>query len=353
MTPGATQLPMTRGLQHSVQQYAAADRRRTNDVPATCVRPLTRPQWLPEDVWPFDTSQIDVDGVRIAVTDVGRGPVLLLVHTGFWSFSWRDVILRLATDFRCVCFDAPGTGQSERLPVDRITLGRAARVSAAVITALDLTDVTLVVHDLGGPSGIAGAARVADRIGGLCAVNAFAWTPSGAAFRGMLALMGSAPMREFDVWTGLLPHITATAFGVGRHLDGRSRTAFLAGIGAEGVRAFHAYLHDARVADHIYAQLDSALEGPFRHLPLLTIFGERNDPLKFQPRWKQLFPQARQVVVAKGNHFPMCDDPDLVAHAIREWHRERVAPILRGCESEPAIRTSNITCDARRPSTRP
>ena len=62
--------------------------------------------------------------------------------------------------------------------------------------------------------------------------------------------------------------------------------------------------------------------GPFRRLPLLTIFGERNDPLGFQPQWKQLFPNSRQVTVPKGNHFPMCDDPDLVADAIRAWHHD-------------------------------
>ena len=39
-----------------------------------------------------------------------------------------------------------------------------------------------------------------------------------------------------------------------------------------------------------------------------------------------MFRDARQVVVAKGNHFPMCDDPDLVAASIRELHHDRVAP---------------------------
>jgi haloalkane dehalogenase len=292
------------------------------------LKPLRRPQWLPESVWPFQTSTLKVDGSNIAVTDVGQGPVLFFVHTGFWSFIWRDVISRLAPDFRCICFDAPGTGRSDRLRTGSTSLEKAARALTAVIEALDLRDITLVVHDLGGPSGIAGAARVQERIRGLCAVNAFAWKPSGIPFRGMLALMGSAAMREFDVLTGILPRITSSAFGVGRHLDASSRKAFYAGIGRQGVRAFHGYLRDARKSDALYQQLDRALTGPFRTLPLLTIFGERNDPLGFQPRWKQLFSDARQVVVSKGNHFPMCDDPDLVAVSIREWHGDLVAPTL-------------------------
>ena len=74
---------------------------------------LPRPDWLPESVWPFETFGLPVDGARFAVTDVGRGPVLLFVHTGLWSFIWRDVIARLAQDFRCVCFDSPEVAEAK------------------------------------------------------------------------------------------------------------------------------------------------------------------------------------------------------------------------------------------------
>src|SRR5262249_57996776 len=111
-------------------------------------------------------------------------PVLVFVHTGFWSFSWRDVILRLSPEFRCVCFDAPGTGQSQRLPTDRITLERASRALTGVLETLDLSEITLVVHDLGGPSGIAGAARVPDRVRALCAVHCLAFEPVGSPLCG-------------------------------------------------------------------------------------------------------------------------------------------------------------------------
>jgi pimeloyl-ACP methyl ester carboxylesterase len=298
---------------------------------------LPRPRWLPESVWPFETLGIEIEGCRVALTDVGRGPVLLFVHTGFWSFVWRDAILRLAPEFRCICFDAPGTGQSDRLPVGSINLERASRVLTAVVESLDLRDITLVVHDLGGISGIAGAARVPDRIRGICAVNTFGWKPSGAVFRGMLALMGSTAMREFDAFSGVLPRITARPFGIGRIMDEPSRKAFLSGIGRQGIRSFHAYMSDARTSATIYEQVDRALAGPFRHLPLVTIFGEHNDPLGFQPRWKHLFPDARQVVVAGGNHFPMCDDPDLVATTIRELCRGGVAKTLDSAGSSRKV----------------
>jgi pimeloyl-ACP methyl ester carboxylesterase len=113
-----------------------------------------------------------------------------------WSFIWRDVMVRLAGEFRCICIDAPGSGQSERLPKNEIKLRRSSHAVTEVIQQLALTDLVLVVHDLGGPAGIAGAAPAADRIRGIAAVNTFGWRPSGGAFRGMLALMGSAWFRE-------------------------------------------------------------------------------------------------------------------------------------------------------------
>jgi haloalkane dehalogenase len=197
-----------------------------------------------------------------------------------------------------------------------------------VIEQLDLEDVTLVAHDLGGIAGLAGIARTPERIRGIVGMNAFGWKPSGAAFRAMLAIIGSGLTRELDVLTGFIPRLTATSFGVGRHLDTVSRQAFRAGIGARGRRAFHNYIRDARRCDILYDQIAHALAGPFYGLPLLTIFGERNDPFGFQRQWKALFPSASQVVIAKGNHFPMCDAPYLVARAIRLWYYGCVAPLV-------------------------
>jgi pimeloyl-ACP methyl ester carboxylesterase len=297
-----------------------------NPVLATRITRLPRPSWLPESQWPFQTSLFEANGLSVAVTEVGKGPVLLFVHTGQWSFIWREVMIRLSADFRCICLDAPGTGQSPRVPSSEINLENSSRAVEAVIRGLDLQDIALVVHDLGGPAGIAAAARTPERIRGIAAVNAFGWRPSGAKFRGMLNVVGSAFVREFDVLTEFVPKLSASAFGIGRHLDEQSRNVFRAGMKQGRVRAFHYYIKDALNCESLYAELAKAFAGPFRGLPFMTIFGERNDPLGFQPRWKELFPHARQVVIAKGNHYPMGDDPDLVANSIRAWHRDSVMP---------------------------
>jgi pimeloyl-ACP methyl ester carboxylesterase len=217
---------------------------------------LARPRWLPESVWPFRTSSLHIEDMRIAVTDVGEGPVLLFVHTGFWSFIWRDVITRLSADYRCVCFDAPGTGRSERLNAGSISLERAARTLTGVIEQLDLNDITLVFHDLGGPSGIAGALPVSDRVRGLCAVNTFAWRPTGGVFRGMLALVGSTrrvSRRHRPPGRALVPQLHA------RRTPGRSHLH--APRPRAGRPVSHTAAHDHLRRAQRSARVSAALEG--------------------------------------------------------------------------------------------
>ena len=113
----------------------------------------------------------------------------------------------------------------------------------------------------------------------------------------------------------MIPRLSSTRLGSGRHGDRASRREFRSGFDLRGRSSFHRYFSDARRTD-IWPQTESALER-LRDRPLTTVFGEHNDPLRFQPEWLARFPQANQVVVPRGHHFPMCDDPAAVAEAVR------------------------------------
>jgi len=285
-------------------------------MPPTIAPGVARPSWLDHEVYPYELHELGTGDERIAFTDVGDGPALLFVHVGMWSFLWRDLIAELSRTHRCVALDAPATGASGGRPARHASLAAAAAAVTRVVEHLDLRDLTLVVHDLGGPAAFIAAADWPERVAGLVAVNTFGWRPAGALFRGMLAVMGSAPVRGADVATGFLPRLASGRFGVGRRLGRPARRAFRRGVDRRGRSSFHRYLRDARRGD--FAAVDRGVE-LLRTRPVLTVFGARNDPLRFQPRWQQLCSDIRQVEVPKGNHFPMCDDPSLVAAEIRAW----------------------------------
>jgi pimeloyl-ACP methyl ester carboxylesterase len=285
--------------------------------------PIQRPGWLLHERWPFPTARLVTPVGRIAVTDIGSGPTLLFVHVGSWSFIWRDLLLELSPHYHCVTLDAPGSGLSSH-PDSPVSLRGAAAAVRSVIDALDLRATTLIVHDVGGPVGLAAAAECPERIAGLVAVNALGWRPTGIALRGMLGLVGSAPARAIGGRSGWLARLSASSFGAGRHWTRSDRRVFLAGLDRPARRNIHRYLNALRRENDLLRQAETALSEDLARLPLLTVFGSRNDPFGLAKRWKQFFPTAEQRIVPGGNHYPMGDAPEAVAEWIRCWHAKHV-----------------------------
>jgi haloalkane dehalogenase len=137
----------------------------------------------------------------------------------------------------------------------------------------------------------------------------------------MLTLMGSAPPARLDGAIGWLPAspqpLSASAV-----------------IGAEPIwrssRRHRTLPHLALSTANLYTAVQpggtlfglqhsnpvdtgNAYRGPSKN------YGQFNDPLRLQRRWKTLYPNARQVKVPHGNHFPMCDNPQLVASAVKAF----------------------------------
>jgi pimeloyl-ACP methyl ester carboxylesterase len=284
---------------------------------------IQRPVWLPVEHWPFPTGALVTPIGQIAVTDTGSGPTLLFVHVGSWSFIWRDLLLELSPHYRCVTVDAPGSGLSSH-PDSAVSLRGAAAAVVSVIDALDLRATTLIIHDVGGPVGLAAAAERPERIAGLVAVNALGWRPTGVPLRAMLTLVGSAPARASGGLLGWAARLSASSFGAGRHWTRTDRRVFLAGLDRSARRNTHRYLNALRGENDLLQRVEATLRNELGRLPLLTVFGSRNDPFGLARRWKQFFPAAEQHIVPGGNHYPMGDDPKAVAEWIRRWHTERV-----------------------------
>jgi haloalkane dehalogenase len=111
------------------------------------------------------------DGVRLAHVAVeppaASGPPVVFVHgEPTWSFLWRTVIPPvLDAGFRCIAPDLPGFGRSDK-PVDLewYSYDRHTAAVADLLERLDLRDVTMVVHDWGGPIGLRVAVEHPDRV---------------------------------------------------------------------------------------------------------------------------------------------------------------------------------------------
>lgn len=127
--------------------------------------PEQRFEGLPD--FAFEPSYRSVGDLRLAYLDVGEGaPVLMLHGEPAWSFIWRKLIPPIRdAGYRCVAPDHAGFGRSDK-PIDPSwhSLERHVELTGSLLEELDLREVTLVVHDWGGPIGLTVALLHPDRV---------------------------------------------------------------------------------------------------------------------------------------------------------------------------------------------
>src|SRR5512147_1069134 len=95
---------------------------------------------------------ITVDGLPLHITDNGSSqrPAILFLHG--WPETWAAfarIMTMLGHERRVVALDLPGIGQSPHPPASNDKRSLAA-VVRSVIQTLQLREVTLVGHDVGG-----------------------------------------------------------------------------------------------------------------------------------------------------------------------------------------------------------
>jgi len=104
----------------------------------------------PTRAWRDAGRYVDADGKRIFVYERGEGPPLLLLH-GFPTscYDWRGVIDRLQGSYRCIAFDFPGYGLSDKPVAYSYSLFQQADVTESLMKALGVRAAHVVSHDVG------------------------------------------------------------------------------------------------------------------------------------------------------------------------------------------------------------
>ena len=161
----------------------------------------TRPAWVDDELFPFESHFIEIDGHTVHYVDEGSGPTLLMLHGNpTWSFLFREVIRLLRNDFRCIALDYPGFGLSTPRPGYRYLPEEHAEVVTAFVDALDLKDVTLIGQDWGGMIGLAFATRNPGVVKRLVVLNTAGFgLPEGRSLPWQIAMVRYAPFFPLPV----------------------------------------------------------------------------------------------------------------------------------------------------------
>ncbi len=117
---------------------------------------------------------------RMHYVDEGQGRPIVMVHgTPTWSFMYRHLIKGLSAQYRCIAADHIGFGLSDKpanwsyLPKDH------AQNLKRLIESLGLKDITLLVHDFGGPIGLSYAIDQPENVQQLILCNTWMWSLKG------------------------------------------------------------------------------------------------------------------------------------------------------------------------------
>jgi pimeloyl-ACP methyl ester carboxylesterase len=129
---------------------------------------------------PTSIHRVEADGIRVFYRAAGdaNAPVVLLLH-GFpaSSFMFRELIPRLAMDYRVVAPDLPGFGFTE-VPAERkyvYSFDGLASTIDAFAQALKLNRYAIYVFDYGAPTGLRLAMLHPERVIGIVSQNGNAY----------------------------------------------------------------------------------------------------------------------------------------------------------------------------------
>src|SRR4051812_46118917 len=135
---------------------------------------------------PVKESIADVSGYKFRIAEAGSGRTLFFLH-GAGGFNWSPLLQRLATDWRVIAPEHPGFGRSQ-IPDWMMSAGDVAFFYLDVLAALDLREVHLVGHSIGGWIAAEIAIRSTERLSALTLM-----APAGVA-------VPEAPYGDIFLW---------------------------------------------------------------------------------------------------------------------------------------------------------
>jgi pimeloyl-ACP methyl ester carboxylesterase len=168
---------------------------------------LSTPEWLDKVEYPFDNKTIQLQSGTMHYVDEGEGDPILFVHgTPTWSFLYREFIRDFSKTNRAIAIDHLGFGLSEK---PENFLGRPqdhTKNLSEFIQKKDLRNITLVVHDFGGPIGLAAAIKQPKRIDKIVIFNTWLWeTESYKEVKNIDKVVRSFLGRFLYIWMNFTP----------------------------------------------------------------------------------------------------------------------------------------------------
>jgi haloalkane dehalogenase len=281
--------------------------------------------WRP--LYPFTSHEMRLDSVRYHYVDEGQGDPLLMVHGNpTWSFYWRNLVTAFRDNYRTVAVDHIGCGLSDKPRDYEYTLERHTENLISLIEELDLTRITLLVHDWGGAIGLGAAVRLPERFARLVIFNTGAFPPPYVPLR--IRICRTPLLGRLAVQGGNL--FARAALSMATAKPERMTPAVCRGLLAPYDTWAHRLAIFRFVCDipftrrhptwEVLEDLDSRLP-TLADLPVQMIWGMRD--WCFRPdcleRFNKIFPHAEVHRLADAGHYVIEDAHEEIVPLMREF----------------------------------
>ena len=274
----------------------------------------------------MQARQLIIDGVRTPCLDSGgdAAQAVLFMHGNpGCGADWAELVAEVAPFVRALAPDMPGFGTAEKPAHFDYSVGGYAAHINSLLAACAVERVHLVLHDFGGPWGLAWAAAHPERVASVTLINIgimrdYRWHYLARLWRA--PLIGEVFMK------------TTTRFGFHRLLQlGNPR-----GLPKSFIDSMYdnfdagtkrAILKLYRATDDIGTAADRAVAAlrP-RDLDCLVIWGKADIylPWRYAEAQREVFPRAEVVYLDDSGHWPFKDNPAGCAAALVPFLRRVV-----------------------------
>ena len=289
-------------------------------------------QTLPGDlaeIYPFQSRFFKVvpeagNSIPMHYVDEGEGEPILLVHGNpTWSFYYRNLINHFSKTHRVVAPDHIGSGLSAKPSQYPYRLENHINNLSGLVRHLDLQNVTLVVHDWGGPIGLGWAVQHAHLIKRLVILNTAAFKSEDLPKRIQFCRvpwLGEYLMRQFNAFAGMAIHM-ATQKGLSKlirkgylypYSNYRNRIGIARFVQDIPLRGSHPSYQSLIWIERNLERL---------RCPKLIMWGEKDFCFHpgFRRRWEEIFPEAEVVKFDDSGHYVLEDSPEETIQSMQEF----------------------------------
>lgn len=307
-----------------------ASRKPVSESSRTATQTAPRADSVDRTAYPFADRYLDLPAGRMHYLDEGGvgipgGDILLFVHgTPTWSFEWRHLVRSFSAEYRCVALDHLGFGLSAKPAGFAYTPEAHADNLVAFARALDLRNITLVMHDFGGPIGLPLFLREPERVKRIVVLNSWMWSFAGDKAMERSGRMAGSQLGRFLYRRAnfSLRILAPYAYGDKKKLTPAIHRQYLDRFPDPGSRelVLWALARSLLGAEKFFASLWDQ-RASLRALPVLIVWGMRDRafPPYMLERWKTVLPGAVIAALPAAGHWPHEEEPAAVEKALRSF----------------------------------